>query len=431
MTPQFVRDNLLSMNLSLLRFYKNDPHSIDGIATDYYTVFVFVLPDVPIQFLEGDFDFQHEALSYRISFHRIYDPTDDPIYQLGKDYSIGSNGTGIDQLPFYVFTDNRMQYPAWLISLVLPTRVAHWYDADHVTGIRQRTEDPREDIIGIANDEDKVNAIHIINCFLRSEQYGSQFPILNYNSFSNFIIAYKKKVNDEQVLLIQTMLSSGRAYQDAIFDYLQAIHIKSQILELSAQFALEKSSIVIKDESDLHSLILETVNKTIRHYIEDIRWTQPFWRRDDVDKLHPMDETQIQPTLFVLFQILLRPLGVTVSREVHVGAGELDYKFSYTTISGEALCVLMELKLAHGSVKHGITNQLPAYMKAEMSNHSIFVQLWFKDSKEKYFDKPPTHTRESAVTWLEGLAEKTSKANGNIISAITIDASIRNSASTI
>jgi RNA-directed DNA polymerase len=126
----------------------------------------------------------------------------------------------------------------------------------------------------------------------------------------------------------------------------------------------------------------------------------------------------------------MNPLGIHVVRESHEGVGLLDFKCLYTTPSGIPVSISIEFKLAqHKGIKRGLTRQLPSYIRANRSHLGIFVVMWFKDEKGKFFRDPEDRTKDGLFSWLQETAEKVNKEKDVTITPILIDASIRASAS--
>ena len=194
----------------------------------------------------------------------------------------------------------------------------------------------------------------------------------------------------------------------------------------------------IESEDDLLKAIYTTF-KELKHYIEDRSWTEPFWddaREVEVDGkkcpvlARPKHESKIQPTLHVFFNRSLSPLGVHVLRETDEGVGILDFKFLVTIKGNIPVNVCVEFKLAHNKkLEHGLTTQLPLYLKASPSNSGIFFVMWFKDEKGMYFNEP---TKQNKSEMLKSLEEAIKEINENEdfkIESILIDASKKPSAS--
>ena len=201
----------------------------------------------------------------------------------------------------------------------------------------------------------------------------------------------------------------------------------------------EKEGKDINTETDLYEVVMEVIIDVIKHHIENRYWIQPFW--DDARKFNqegskiiipkqPKREPSIQPTLHLLLYMTLTPFGIHVERETNEGVGLLDFKCLYTTKDRTPLSVLIEFKLAHhGNIVHGLNEQLPTYLKANKSNHGVFVVMWFKDEQGEFFNKPKKQTKAEMYTRLRKVAELVQKKQGYIINTEIIDASVRPSAS--
>ncbi|MHC1754298.1 MAG: retron St85 family RNA-directed DNA polymerase [Methanosarcina sp.] len=194
----------------------------------------------------------------------------------------------------------------------------------------------------------------------------------------------------------------------------------------------------IESEDDLLKAIHATF-KELKRYIEDRRWTEPFW--DDAQEVEvegkkypvlarPKSESKIQPTLHVFFNRSLCPLGVHVLRETDEGVGTLDFKFLVTIKGSIPINVCVEFKLAHNKkLEHGLTTQLPLYLKASPSNSGIFFIMWFKDEKGKYFNEPTNKSKSEMIKHLEEAIQEINENEEFKIESIIIDASKKPSAS--
>ena len=196
----------------------------------------------------------------------------------------------------------------------------------------------------------------------------------------------------------------------------------------------------IKSETDLLRVISDVIEE-LKHYVEDRRWTEPFWddeRETEVNgtkiqlPASPKRETKIQPTLYVFFNRSLQRLGIHVSRETDEGIGYLDFKFMITTENHIPLLVCAEFKLAHNKkLEHGITKQLPSYLRANSSTSGIFFVMWFKDEEEQFFDKPTEHNKLQMIKFIEARIEKINHVEEINIESFLIDASKKPSASNL
>lgn len=194
----------------------------------------------------------------------------------------------------------------------------------------------------------------------------------------------------------------------------------------------------IKSETDLLKVISDVIAE-LKHYVEDRRWIEPFWddeRETEVNgtkiklRASPKKEIKIQPTLYVFFDRSLHRLGIHVSRETDEGIGKLDFKFMITTENHNPLLVCAEFKLAHNTeLEHGVTKQLPLYLRANRSTSGIFFVMWFKDEEKKFFDKPTDQNKSQMIEFIEErIKEIKHEEEINIVSFL-IDASKKPSAS--
>jgi len=186
--------------------------------------------------------------------------------------------------------------------------------------------------------------------------------------------------------------------------------------------------------------VCKAIEEVFKHYVENRRWVEPFWDGErnveiegEVIKLprNPKIETKIQPTIFVILDIILSEMGISVIKESDEGIGLLDFKCSYTTLEGVLLSIPIEFKVAHHkNLHHGFEKQLPAYLKAMKSSNGIFAVMWFKDEKAEYYSKPNGDVDTFSVEVKEKCDKTSEKLDCNIV-LIVIDASIKVSASKI
>ncbi|NOQ48771.1 MAG: hypothetical protein GQ576_06525, partial [Methanococcoides sp.] len=83
----------------------------------------------------------------------------------------------------------------------------------------------------------------------------------------------------------------------------------------------------------------------------------------------------------------------------------------------------------HEKLEHGLTNQLPLYLKASPSKSGIFLVMWFKDEQGKYFNKPINKSKLDMLKYLEEKVEEINEVGDFKIESILIDASKKPSAS--
>lgn len=199
-------------------------------------------------------------------------------------------------------------------------------------------------------------------------------------------------------------------------------------------------SSIIKSETDLLKTIYYAITE-IKHSVENRRSTHAFWNEESEITIEgkkypvhatPKKESNIQPTLERFFDLKLKSLGIHVSRETNEGVGDLDFKFMFTTENQIRLLVCSELKLAHNEkLEHGLTKQLPAYVKANDSKSGIFLVMWFKDEEKKFFNKPLNLDKSEMIEFIEEKTKEIKNEQGINIELILIDVSKKPSASNL
>ena len=199
-------------------------------------------------------------------------------------------------------------------------------------------------------------------------------------------------------------------------------------------------SSVIKSETDLLKIVTDAITE-IQKSIENRRSIHAFWdeKREIVVNgqkymvpAEPKMEPHIQPTLERFFDDKLKSLGIHVSRETNEGVGYLDFKFMFTTENQIRLLVCSELKLAHNEkLEHGLTKQLPAYVRANDSKSGIFLVMWFKDEEKKFFSKPVNQNKSEMIEFIAEKIKEIQNEEGINIESILIDVSKKSSASNL
>ena len=222
-----------------------------------------------------------------------------------------------------------------------------------------------------------------------------------------------------------------RAFRNANLDR----YLGGSYESLLGALVSRKPATNILDGKDLQNEILSVVDEVIIHHVENRQWIEAFWdgrRSIKIDgqkwvvPAKPKVEPEIQPTLDVLFIEALEKEGIRVSRETDEGIGNLDFCFSYTSPQGQILTVNLEVKLAHHrKIRHGITKQLPSYMKANRCTNGIYLVLWFKDEKSKIFSKPKNFTKDETRTFLLNIAKELKSKEGIDVQVRVVDASVR------
>lgn len=427
------------MDMANISLSKGDARKLaQGNKEDYVTTVDVILPFDSNLVKSGEYSVEYHNQIVQVYIRNINSKEDDPIFKRMKGVNIGtSNQSGLpDVLPLEIFTDNKGVYPAVLASIVFPYRIATWTDANHQTGLKMDYDYEAMRITGPPENSEKVLAILVINRLLDRYDY-KNIKKLVYDDITTFNETYFKKGYRNPIYLKVNALASKSAYKNAVINYYLKDYDKTAINYTIHELKKSVSPSQISTEKDLYDIILKIIEEVLIHNIEYRRWIEPFWdgqRKVQINKkeikipMRPKDERSIQPTLHVLFDIVLTPIGIQVIRESNEGIGSIDFRFLYTTPDKTPLSVGSEFKIAHHKqIKKGVASQLPAYLKSMKSHHGIFMVMWFKDSK--YFKEPKERDKGQMTIWLEEQAKEVSVKFNLTITSRLIDASIRPSAS--
>ncbi len=434
----------ITLNLDLANMSMGNG-SVDSIShgkpEEYLTTISFVLPYQPDEISAGDYLIEDHGHQIRVRLQIIKNTDDDPIMKLGKNWNLGVSGTGVPSLPFKVFTDNRGEYPCVLATLVFPYRLAYWIDPAHESGIFMGHDYDEAQVTGPPDIREKIIALKTLNRLLKTNGLKTKYFPITYDLVTVFTETYFRKPNKQPSVLKLTALSSKTAYKDAVEEHFLKGFNRQEIEKTAIELSQAVSAKSIENENDLLELVVFVLSDVLAYHIENRRWIDAFWDGERKIKYNgeeiliprqPKNETLIQPTLHVVLDMALSPIGVQVIRESDEGIGTLDLRCLYTTKDGYGISVGIEFKLAHHKdIRKGIRNQLPAYLKAIRSKSGIFLVMWFKDQEEKYFKKPRAHKKNNTIEWLNSEAKTVNDKNNIKVIPYLIDASIKPSASKI
>jgi len=208
---------------------------------------------------------------------------------------------------------------------------------------------------------------------------------INANLISNYIIVYKTKQNK----LIHHKLFT-------ITNFNSYFEIKKRFLTKMQERYLEDSFLQIKDllyKVDIVNnkvfldFCVKLLELTIKKSIELSGLHKSLWK-DVNGNIIPLKETEAQTVLYNQIKDIAEIKGIRVSREIIAADGSLDFHFHYTK-NDISMNVCVELKNAHHNLlEHGISSQLPLYIKDVGRKEGIFLVLWYKCDKfirpEKY-----------------------------------------------
>lgn len=427
----------LNMDAADWSWGRDSPKEISsGNSEDYVSKIEMVLPVAFRVLPEGWHEIEYNGDLIGINISTINSKETDPVFSFAKNVKIGASGSGFEEIPFIAFTDNRGEYPATLATLIFPRRIASWIDDTHEAGFKTDFNHERMQVTGSPDNEEKILALLVTNRLIKSLNIEGLHSI-SYDDVTVFLETYYQKTTRMPLFKRINALASKNAYKNAVYDYVLPNIKKSGIDQAFVKFQEDRVGKQIDCEKDLKLAVEEVIERILKHYIESRRWIEPFWdgqrtieHKDEeiIIPRSPKGETKIQPTLCVLLDMALSPLGIQVSRESDEGAGLLDFRFFFTTKNSIPLSVAAEFKVAHhGGLKKGISRQLPACLKAIRSTSGIFVVMWFKDSK--FFKEPKAFEKSQTEKWIDEEARRVSSELGINLSTAMLDASIRPSAS--
>jgi len=145
-------------------------------------------------------------------------------------------------------------------------------------------------------------------------------------------------------------------------------------------------------------VFIESLRQTERA-IRDANSYKLFWDRqkgvDEEPKLIPKREPEAMSGLAAFLQDQSLLSGFQLIQESVAGSGTLDLRAIATLGSGGFVNVCVEGKNAHSNdLKHGITDQLPSYMRSNGADYGVYLVLWYQCDE---FQKPSSS--ETDVTW--------------------------------
>ncbi len=428
----------------------------NGDDKDYVSKTEMILPDKYSLIPDDEYSIEYKGDKIIIVISTINKKETDPVFNNAKIYQtiekdikdkniLPTDHQPKDEftsLPFEAFTDNRGKYPAVKASLWFPKRIVSWLDNTQNTGINMEYSDMMDSffVTGIPENKEKVLSLIVLNKLIHSLKI-KNLSTLTYEDVTIFLESYFKKPNLSVPLVNKiNLFTTKNAYRNAISDYYLPNFKQSTESQVFLNFNSKYLGQKINNETDLKSVISDVIENILKHQIESRRWIQPFWdgektvkNKDGEDVViprEPKDERDIQPTLYVILDMALLPLGIQVIRESDEGIGSIDFRFLFTTETRIPLSIGVEFKLAHHKkIEHGLHKQLPAYLNAIRSNSGIYVIMWFKDSK--YFNKPIQYEIEKMEDWICTEAEKISEETKLDITTVILDVSIKPSASNL
>lgn len=404
-----------------------NPNQLNSEDDKYQTTFWFVLPLVRDEIKLGWYGILDENdREIVIEIKEIISIDLDPIISHANSIGLTQIKSIVNEnilsIPFSNITDNQGRYPCYFAQVIFPYKVAEWQKPSTPADLQRKIADMR--IIGATIDQDKLMVLRVINDLLQDDLYNSSIKpkLISYNSVTILSCWYLEKATKNNIVNRFLYFSAPNAHIDIINKYFTDPKDQKFFDETIAGLFLRVRNNPIKNHNDLSSLILAIIKDFLQHPIETRRLSTPFWLIHKDKKIcEPHSEENIQETIFALLEKVFKIFGISLHKETDEGIGNLDFCASFTTVEGQALKIAIEFKRAHHSkISHGIKKQLPQYMDAIQTREGIFLVMWFKDTKSKYFSKPDGSISELEIK-LKEYAKRTGEKN---IQVLLINASI-------
>jgi hypothetical protein len=349
-------------------FLKEDLDSIK-------TVISFVLP---FQIEVGFTSYELED-NTKIEFIKINNLFEDPIFSFLDSFEINING-----MPLTFFADsignlerslkinlivNEFYHPDFELigDKVIPKSV------DKEEAKRGGRYFPHKDLI-----IDKLWTLH--------NQKGFPFEIdiknINSNLISNYLVSYFDKDHKliHHKLFTITNFDSYFKAKNKFINNLNKLYFEEDPTNIR-DFIFETQ---INSGKALLDFCYRLIEITLKKSVEYGGLYKAFWTEKDGTNV-PIPETSAQPIIYNYIRFIAEIKGISLSRESIAADGSLDFHFSYTK-NDVLMNVCVELKNAHHQkLEHGVTTQLPLYIKDIGNREGIFLILWYKSEE---FNKP-------------------------------------------
>lgn len=410
----------LKLDFSYISFstlFPNNEELYINNKSNIFTKIIFNLPsnqEYPLGTFYLDFS------TYKIVFQiRKISNFQDTVLTYLENSKINISGSGFPMLPVSAYSDNRGKYPCYQVTIEFP------YFVSDENFSKENIEQFELGDCELSNENPhvkkiKVIALKLLSIFFTDGKFEKKLDIVKYDEVTAFFVGYYDKNTKNLIGKEIFALTSKNAFKKAVFDYYLGNDIKKGIIENSEKIKPDQ----IFTEEDLFNEIVTAIHEII-HYVENKRLYQPFWNESA-----PKKEIDIQPTIAAFLGMLLNGKGIHIIKESDEGIGSLDFKFLYTTINQVSVSLCLEFKLAHNkAILHGITKQLPAYLKANRTKYGIFMVMWFKDTEKKFFTEPSEFEKLEFLEILDKKADEIEKIEGYFIKPVLIDASKKPSAS--
>jgi hypothetical protein len=166
------------------------------------------------------------------------------------------------------------------------------------------------------------------------------------------------------------------------------------------------------DDDETFFVIIERVVAEYKHYIEEQRGWKLLWNDDGTEK----HEEAAQLAFLGIARSYCRSNNIVVDREVELGRGPVDFKFS----NGYQRRALLEIKKLHnGKFWNGLAAQLPSYLHSDQCHDGWFLSIQYRSGG----------TSLERLRRLPSVVREVAERTGKNLRLQTLDARPRQSAS--
>lgn len=360
--------------------------SYDLTGIDFRKAKTEIYATVPIKLKVGN-SWSTTFDTTKILLREIRNPIEDPIYNLLNEFGVNING-----VPLASFSDvlHDMEYS----TLVIVTIDSFEHPDFQIVNDQIVNVDfsETEALLGRKYYPHKEGLVKLFRNVYESAPDDFPFAIvreqINIDLISNYMVNYVDEMGKSFFHKVYTVTNPDSFPK-----------IKTRYLEKVSKLNLGDEFLGVKDlklgthiisSILLCEFVLKAIGLLVKKPIEMRGVYKLLWLDKAMSK--PRSEPDAQPLIKTFLQPILEEKGVQISREITAANGSLDYLCSYT---GDGLYkVGVELKNAHrtdADIVHGLTEQLPAYLKDEGTQDGIYLVLWYKNSNHPFpakYDTP-------------------------------------------
>ncbi len=138
--------------------------------------------------------------------------------------------------------------------------------------------------------------------------------------------------------------------------------------------------------------VVDGVCEAFRHFVEDDGGWEHLWNEDGTEKKEPAAQNLFRG----IAKNYCNANNISIDREVRLGRGPVDFKFSIGT---EFTAHLEVKKLHNGRFWEGLYVQLPLYMKSDEVNDGWLIGIQYRSGgvSRKRAEKLPAEVQKAAA----------------------------------